>query len=93
MSDPQAERNPHRYQKDAKVSSGTYNNAADASAAVALSIDGSGNVFGYAEDDSGKLHAVEWSPVPEPSALVLAGLAGGIAWCWRSAPGCGVSPT
>ena len=62
--------------------------AADRVSSIALSIDGSGNVFGYAEDNSGKLHAVEWSPVPEPSTFVLMGLAGGMTWWRRGGCGC-----
>jgi hypothetical protein len=37
----------------------------------ALSIDAAGNIFGLASDTSGHTHAVEWSPVPEPSTLAL----------------------
>jgi len=37
----------------------------------ALSIDAAGNIFGLAGDTSGHTHAVEWSPVPEPSTLAL----------------------
>jgi hypothetical protein len=37
----------------------------------ALSIDAAGNIFGLAGDTSGHVHAVEWSPVPEPSTFVL----------------------
>ena len=37
----------------------------------ALSIDAAGNIFGLAGDASGHTHAVEWSPVPEPSTLAL----------------------
>ena len=41
----------------------------------ANSIDANGNVFGIAANDpEGAFHAVEWSPVPEPSSLGLAAL-------------------
>jgi hypothetical protein len=37
----------------------------------AFTIDAQGNVFGAAVDPTGAIHAVEWSPVPEPAALAL----------------------
>jgi hypothetical protein len=41
----------------------------------AFSIDAQGDIFGTALDSDGNIHAVEWSPDPEPSAFILAGLA------------------
>jgi hypothetical protein len=37
----------------------------------AYTIDAQGNVWGSATDSAGAIHAVEWSPVPEPTALTL----------------------
>jgi hypothetical protein len=37
---------------------------------VALTIDSAGNIYGYATDTSGTIHAVEWS-VPEPGAPAM----------------------
>jgi hypothetical protein len=42
----------------------------------AYSIDDAGNIFGDALDAAGIYHVIEWSPVPEPSALALIGAAG-----------------
>jgi PEP-CTERM motif len=57
--------------------SGTANSAVDlesllpgAIQAQALTIDGQGNIFGVASYSGGS-YAVEWSPVPEPSTIVL----------------------
>ena len=55
--------------------SGTADSAVDLSPLLpfsavdshAYSIDAHGNVFGVASDLNGTVHAVEWSPVPEPS--------------------------
>jgi hypothetical protein len=42
-------------------------------------IDGSGNVFGFAEDSSDDYFAIEWSPVPEPaSAAIMAAIGIGL---------------
>jgi hypothetical protein len=51
---------------------------------TAYTIDPQGNVFGIADGPDG-LHAVEWSPVPEPAAAVLfvAGAIGIIVICRR----------
>ena len=38
---------------------------------TAMTIDAQGNIFGTATDLSGNTHAVEWSPVPEPSSAML----------------------
>jgi hypothetical protein len=43
----------------------------------AFSIDAAGNIFGVSTDNSGNIHAVEWSPVPEPASIALIA-AGGI---------------
>jgi hypothetical protein len=66
----------------AVVWSGTAASAVDLEALLpanltqswAVNIDSEGNVFGFALDEAeGTFHAVEWSPTPEPSVLVLAG--------------------
>jgi hypothetical protein len=49
----------------------------------AYSIDAQGNVFGVASDLNGTLHAVEWSPVPEPAAIVLFAAGGLGLFAWR----------
>jgi hypothetical protein len=49
----------------------------------ALSIDAAGNIFGLAGDTSGRTHAVEWSPVPEPSTFILLLLGVTLAWLRR----------
>jgi probable HAF family extracellular repeat protein len=46
---------------------------------VAYTIDAQGNIWGTATDSDGNLHAVEWSPVPEPATM---GLAVMCALCW-----------
>ena len=45
---------------------------------TAYTIDAQGNIWGIANDLQGNLHAVEWSPVPEPAgwALVAVGALG-----------------
>jgi hypothetical protein len=40
----------------------------------AQSIDGYGNIVGYARDSSYITHAILWQPVPEPATLLLLGL-------------------
>lgn len=62
---------------------GTCASAVDLSALLPFSstasdanfIDAQGNIFGTATDLNGNLHAVEWTPVPEPAAVTLIGLA------------------
>jgi hypothetical protein len=39
---------------------------------VANTIDAQGNIWGTATDSDGNIHAVEWSPVPEPTSIVIA---------------------
>jgi hypothetical protein len=39
---------------------------------VANTIDPQGNIWGTATDSDGNIHAVEWSPVPEPASIVIA---------------------
>ena len=53
---------------------------------VANTIDPQGNIWGTATDSSGNIHAVEWSPVPEPSATWLAsiGVVSLLASCRRN---------
>jgi hypothetical protein len=48
---------------------------------TAYTIDAQGNIWGIANDMQGNLHAVEWSPVPEPAtcALFAAGALGLLA--------------
>ena len=45
-----------------------------ATLSTAYTVDSQGNVFGIAYDSDLVLHAVEWSPVPEASGCVLAGV-------------------
>lgn len=48
-------------------------------------IDSQGNIVGYARNAAGKYHAMLWTPVPEPSVLVLLGasIASLLAHPWR----------
>ena len=45
-----------------------------ASSSTAYTIDANGNVWGTATDSAGMVHAVEWSPVSEPTAVVMTGI-------------------
>jgi hypothetical protein len=66
--------------RDAMLWSGTADSAIDlnpmlpftSQVSTAYTIDAKGNVYGIANDDLGNLHAVEWSPVPEPTSIVIA---------------------
>ncbi len=68
--------------------SGTANSAVDLHALLpagftssfAWSIDAQDHIFGTATDAAGRLHAVEWAPVPEPSAIVLVATGATIAF-------------
>jgi YD repeat-containing protein len=42
------------------------------SGSIAYTIDAQGNIWGTAYDSAGNIHAVEWSPVPEPATFILA---------------------
>lgn len=55
---------------------------------VAQSIDSSGNIFGYADgtfDGVSGTYAVEWTPVPEPTSLILMAIGSSILMRRRSA--------
>ena len=47
---------------------------------AAYTIDSQGNIWGTATDSAGAIHAVEWSPVPEPAAFALFTAGAGAAW-------------
>jgi probable HAF family extracellular repeat protein len=46
-------------------------------------INNQGVIVGWATDALGNTHAVQWTPVPEPSGVTLALLGGGLVWFWR----------
>jgi probable HAF family extracellular repeat protein len=50
----------------------------------AYGINDQGIIVGYAMDASGFTHAVEWVPVPEPAALLLGLLGGGLVGVWTT---------
>ena len=50
-----------------------------ATSSFAYTIDAQGNAWGTATDATGVIHAVEWSPVPEPASVALATAGAGAA--------------
>jgi hypothetical protein len=79
--------------QDAVLWSGTAVSAIDLSLllpfastdSTAFTIDPEGNIWGTATDSTGAIHAVEWSPVPEPAGwfLLAAGAAALLVLRWR----------
>ena len=71
--------NSETLRQDAVLWTGTASSAVDlglllpfaSTNSTALSIDEQGDIWGTAVDGSDVVHAVEWVPVPEPSAWIL----------------------
>jgi hypothetical protein len=48
----------------------------DLTSSIAFTVDASGNIFGAAFDTNNGTYAIEWSPVPEPSAAMFLSMLG-----------------